>query len=813
VNRDRRLDVAGALLLLVLIASSLGPFVLGDRTLQDSATEPSLYATGGLPVQTGTPAIPRELDPGAPAWQTEAWFPLERALVFGERTLPLWNPYEAYGVPLAANMQSQPYSPFAWIAIVWNSPRGYALFVLARLYAAGLFAFLFLRRFVGVRAALAGGAAYMYSGYFWLYLTMPELSVAVLVPALLLGVELVVRNRSPIAVAFAAVAAGCSVLGGMPETALLALAFSALYALVRLASGPRAPGAARTLVALGCAYALGAGIGAIVVLPLAEYLPLSLNQHAGTAIGLRSDGFSWSIAGTYLAPLALGPPYNAIFSNFSGWTGIRGFFGTSVTFFALVAVASELETLLRRRRAGGEPVFFFAAVAAVLLAKRFGSNAVQWLGVVPGFRFVNFPKYEEALIEGCVALLAGFGVARLARGKSSALALAAAAAVPLTVLSVFAWTEHTLLPAAGDRAFGYALGLREALGALALALVVAALRRRGAAPALAGWAPLAIVVLELHAAYIVPMFYRLVDEPPRAASPLGGASYVEMLRRATARGAERVIGEDDVLYPNWNDAFGLFGVEALDAFYPERFLPFVRGFLPEGTAGPGDELTDRFVGAPAERFATPLQQRFLQLSSIRFIVSQGPVGPPKAPFPVAFSGPGVRVSTYSSPLPRVALYARVRPVAGEAEALRAVRSWHFDPSREAVVESGDPALRALAVAQSAPVRAGSIVSYRSDGVIAATDAPGPTLAVLDDTFFPGWTATVDGRAVPIVRANVLFRGVLLPAGRHELEFRYRPRSAAAGAATTVVSLAIVVLLAAFGALRGRAGALIRYRAR
>jgi hypothetical protein len=812
VNSQRRLDLAGALVLLALIVASLAPFVLGDRTLQDSAVEPSLYASGGLPVEAGSPGIPRELDPGAPAWQTEAWFPLEHAIVFGEHALPIWNPYEAYGVPLAANMQSQPYSPFAWIAIVRNSPRMYALFVLARLYAAGLFAFLFLRRFVGLRAALAGGAAYMYSGYFWLYLTMPELSVAVLVPALLLGVELVVRNRSAGAVAFTAVAAGCSVLGGMPETALLALSFAALYALTRLAFAPRTGNVARALVALGCAYALGAGIGAIVILPLAEYVPLSLNQHAGIAIGLRADGFSWSIAGTYLAPLALGPPYNAIFTNFAGWTGIRGFFGTSVTFFALVAVASELEALLRRRSRAGEPVLFFATVATVLLAKRFGAGVVQWIGVVPGFRFVNFPKYEEAVIEVCVALLAGFGVARLARGKSSPLALAAAAAVPLTALEIFTWSQQSLLPAAGDHRFLYVHGLRDALGALALALVVAAVRYRGAVPAFAGWAPLAIVVLELHAGYIVPLFYRLVSEPPRAASPLPGAPYVAMLQRATARGAERVIGEDDVLYPNWNDPFGLFGVEALDAFYPERFLPFVRAFLPVGAAGPGDELTDRFVGAPGERFATALQQRFLQLSSIRFIVSQGPVGPPKAPFPSAFSAPGVRVSVFASPLPRLALYARVRPVADGAEGLRVLQSVRFNPSREAVVEGSEPAVRALAGAASAAVRAGSIVSYRSDDVRAATDAAAPALAVLSDTFFPGWTATIDGRTVPIVRANVLFRGVLVPAGRHALEFRYRPRSAALGSAIASVSLAIVALLAAFGALRRRAGIVTRYRA-
>jgi len=60
--------------------------------------------------------------------------------------------------------------------------------------------------------------------------------------------------------------------------------------------------------------------------------------------------------------------------------------------------------------------------------------------------------------------------------------------------------------------------------------------------------------------------------------------------------------------------------------------------------------------------------------------------------------------------------------------------------------------------------------------------------VLADTFFSGWTATVDGAPAPILATNHLFRGVPAPAGTHRVRFAYQPRSLVVGAALSVVTL-------------------------
>jgi len=51
-----------------------------------------------------------------------------------------------------------------------------------------------------------------------------------------------------------------------------------------------------------------------------------------------------------------------------------------------------------------------------------------------------------------------------------------------------------------------------------------------------------------------------------------------------------------------------------------------------------------------------------------------------------------------------------------------------------------------------------------------------SVLILHDIYYPGWEAAVDGERRPILRANLLFRGVELSPGRHRVTFTFRPLS-------------------------------------
>jgi hypothetical protein len=54
------------------------------------------------------------------------------------------------------------------------------------------------------------------------------------------------------------------------------------------------------------------------------------------------------------------------------------------------------------------------------------------------------------------------------------------------------------------------------------------------------------------------------------------------------------------------------------------------------------------------------------------------------------------------------------------------------------------------------------------------NAPGGGILLLNDVWDPWWRASVDGAKTEILAANVIFRGGVVPAGRHVVHFTFHP---------------------------------------
>jgi hypothetical protein len=148
----------------------------------------------------------------------------------------------------------------------------------------------------------------------------------------------------------------------------------------------------------------------------------------------------------------------------------------------------------------------------------------------------------------------------------------------------------------------------------------------------------------------------------------------------------------------------------------------------------------------------------------------------------------VIVFRVADPLPRAYAVGRAR-VADAAAALRQLVAEDFEPEREIVLPAG-PVLQSPALAST--VR---LLEARPDRVRIDADLSAPGYVVTVDAWDPDWHATLDGRPAPLLRANVAFRAVAVPAGRHTIEEVYRPSGLRAGLSISALALMGWIVLA------------------
>ncbi|HVP56806.1 MAG TPA: hypothetical protein VMU02_01815, partial [bacterium] len=88
-----------------------------------------------------------------------------------------------------------------------------------------------------------------------------------------------------------------------------------------------------------------------------------------------------------------------------------------------------------------------------------------------------------------------------------------------------------------------------------------------------------------------------------------------------------------------------------------------------------------------------------------------------------------------------------------------------------------------------------ITSYEPERIALEVQADQEGWLVLQDGFYPGWRAVVDGRSEPIRVTEVGTRAVAVSAGQHAMVMEFKPESLRRGLVITVLGLAVGVLYA------------------
>ena len=723
----------------------------------------------------------RRLFWGLPLLQFVPWRVLVRAAFFA-RHLPLWTDALGMGAPLLANLQSAVFYPPNFLALLL--PPDYVIGLLAVLHLSlGGLGMVRLARHLGLSpfAAALAGLAFGFSDYFVARLWFITINnAAAWLPWLVMAADktLCGNKRAPF---WLAVLLATQILAGHAQTTFYTLLLVSGWGCWRawqLRNG-------RGLLTMAFAGALGFLLVAVQLLPTAELLVQSQRSSAvGYEFATTYSLWPWRLL-SFLAPTFFGHPAEGNFWAYPTYWEDAAYIG-------LLPLAMAFYALLRSRKTGNRSLVIFlfgiGLVSVLLALGKFAPFFPYLYRYVPGFDMFQAPARLLLLYVFSLSLLAGFGFEMLRPSPRlqywSRLGIAAAGLIVL--IGLLGWVAASgggslleLRAPQAERLFtaGRALTISGVLGLATLILLLRLPTQRTRR-----WmvVTLGLLIFDLGlAAYdLIP----LID--PRLYSATN----------PSAKPVQNAVGDGRVFYfaadeyqVRFERVFVLddFGDSGVDKWLEARawLLPnfavldginFANNFDPL-LAGAYSDFIEAVEAAPLRS-----QEKLLQIAGVSVVVS--PI--PRAPWDAIYENGDQRIYRIVAGQ-RVRFVSQACTVPSSSAAFALMNRPEFDPDTLVVIQTqvaAAPACSKVSIENRSPSIADLRLQKNADPhhIAIEIDTQEEGWLVLADTHYPGWTTFLDGVPIEHFRANGSFRAVPVPAGEHQIEFTYSPRSFSIG---------------------------------
>ncbi len=738
--------------------------------------------------------------------------------------LPLWNPYNYCGMSQAAICSPSIFFPPNWLFAGLSFSQALAIImILSQLVCAvGMFLLVDSVGWGTLSGAIAASGMAL-SGYmFSLSTNYTLVAAAGWMPLTIYCSRQVLRNPRVAWIAANAVAIFMLLTSGRPEISAPAMVLALGAAFCRLpAEKTQECASALAPAALLRSVVIGFLLAAPMLLPLLEWIPWSRR-----AQGLAADEVLMYSAGWYdLLCMFLPQPLGSLQLRDSPFAALVGtatrmpYYGAAFVSCILLAFAS-----LGIFRRGGRAHLLCLLAMLVSLIASLGENIPfmqQLVSVIPGASLLRFPNKLLIFPVFFLSLFAARGAYMYCKGAVRLGFHIVGWAIVCLLLGVLYVSPNVVLPFASTGEFhDQAIRAQQLIAGQAVlqtGIVVAVLsalymlsRRQRTLVGLF----CALVVLAILLAFNArnngaiagrPDFFerpsfvlKILNLPdptgriPRITN-LAIARFTLPAQLSTKHRLESTVNNFEyarqMLRPFGNMDFSAPSAHGFEgAMVGEYYHFFVEAFFRSSQASIMPSTSGE--SAPATR-SDLLLYRLLQVGATEYVINQvyhaipggfTAVPPLDANFfaPVASSTPGnVRIWRLRQPLPRIYLASTWRSFSSRDDLLAyfvGCGNNGFDPAKETLVEGST---------EAPPAVPESLLPL-------IADEPRPEvlnisvrnlqrrLLVLQDQYYPGWQASVDGATVPILRVNGFMKGVMLTPGEHKVSFVFQPISVFAG---------------------------------
>ena len=672
---------------------------------------------------------------------------------FWHGELPFWNPYNQCGVPFLAQWNTMPLYPPSLIYLTLPLEWSLSFFCLLHLWFAGLGMFFLARRWTGNNFAAAfAGTVFAFNGFTLNLLMWPShMATFAWMPWVVLAAELAWREGGR-KIFLAAIIGALQMLAGGPEIIFLTwLIIAALWLqqFIRNES-PRPALLWRFSIVIALVFALSA----------AQLLPfLDLVVHAQ-----RESGFAdlrWSMPGrgwaNFLVPMAFGSTHTEgiFFQHGQYWTSSY-YLGIGTLWLALLALL-----FVHKRR-----VWLLGAIVLTGLIFALGENtpvlpALRKL--IPQLSFITYPIKYVAVVIFAAPLLAAFALANLEKVKK--FLIPSGVVLFFVLVGILFWTQLSPLP--GDEPHLALLnGFSRAVFLVLTGAVIFTLARKTESK-IFRFAPLLLILTAWLDVF--------THEPRQNPTVPPNVFELNLAREDLKMIPQPELGKSRaMLSPMAAYEFVSFAAgDPKNNFLAKRAgycanvnllddVPKVDGFF-SLTPRESDEVLSYFYRTTNADF--PRLEDFMGVSQIT------------AP------GEMFKWQARTNFLPLVT--AGQKPVfIDDSAAEPQLKSPDFDGSKIVFLSS----LESSSVTVSNQTDAKILGSkFENQTVDIDVEAQGTSLVVIAQTYYHNWRATVDGQPTQLLRANVAFQAIQVPAGTHKIHLAYVDHAFQIGATISIAA--------------------------
>ena len=685
--------------------------------------------------------------------------------------LPFWEPTLFNGYPFMAQPQQNVFYFPLWPGFVLPMNVGISLYMLFHVWLAGM-GMLLLVRFLNGRwlPAVLSAVAFAFSGLLAGRLWAGHSTVYALVawtPWIVLGLLWSVRKGWIWAAVVAGLPLSLALLAGHIPSFLYVGMIWGLFVLYLLV----VEDGRRLLVLRQAAIALLIGL-ALAAVQLAPFLQFSLaSERLAEADYSFATDYSLPPAHliTLLVPEFFGEPTRV------GYWSVPTF--EELTYYAGLLAILGIVLALRRPSRLTWFLIIMMVVGIALALGRYGVLYPLAYEYLPFFRIVRAPGRAAILFLFAATLLLGLSLSawqRIPRPERFAqlgptwrwmmaiiaiLGVAALTATGAVFMSVHPTDTSGRL---WNQIGGYALATTILLIGGGLIWAYLGTGRKDARRRT--WLAAALILLAVTDMWLFA--YKFVRLEP----PTPDALWVDA-RAVIGETAERVLPWGVSLFDqNGAMQVGLHSVFGYDSLEPAAHIALASS-VPDPRSTAYDVLAARYVIAPTELEDFVEGDRPLTL-----LVHQG----------------AAWVYERARPLPVTRLVYDFEVIADSAQAVQRVHDPEFDPAT-AVILDADPAC----AVGPAPAEQGTAEIRESTPGFwqITTQSETPTILVLAETAYPGWQVTIDNQPAETLTAYTTLKAVCVPAGEHDVVWRYKPVVYQIGGLITVAALLLVLLAA------------------